>query len=351
MKNKDIILLDLFSGTGGFALGLRSAGFEFKEHYYSEIDKHCIANYSYNFPHAKYTGDIKSIHRGSIPKPNIITFGSPCQDFSLAGRRDGMEGQRSSLILEAIRLITEFRPDLFIWENVKGTFSSNAGEDFWAIIRAFAHIGGYELQWQLVNTKWLLPQNRERIYLVGSLAGRSRPEVFPITKDDILSHDSSRHESLPQYSGTITNNARLRTEDTYIKTARCITGGGHSGGLHSDATYIRKIVKPVLTPHRSKKRQNGRRFKEDGEESFTLTSQDIHGVMIDNNKETTDIRRLTEIECERLQGFPDDWTKIGIYDGQIKSISSTQRYKMIGNAVTSKMVQLIGYKITKSINP
>ena len=90
--------------------------------------------------------------------------------FSLAGKRKGMEGARSSLILEAIRLINECRPRVFIWENVKGTFSSNDGEDFAAILKAFADIGGYRLEWQLCNTSWFLPQNRERIYLSKKMA-------------------------------------------------------------------------------------------------------------------------------------------------------------------------------------
>ena len=101
-----------------------------------------------------------------------------------------------------------------------------------------------------------------------------------------------------------------------------------------------QIVKPVLTPDRLEKRQNGRRFKEDGEPAFTLSCQDQHGVMINNN-----IRRLTEIECERLQGFPDNWTEYGNYDGEIKKIAKTQRYKMIGNAVTVDIVKIIAERL------
>ena len=182
MTNKEYILLDLFSGIGGFHLGLEDSGIKFSDVYFSEIDKHAIANYKYNFPNAKYIGSVTDILSSGIKRPNIITFGSPCQDFSLAGKRAGLGGTRSSLIGFAISAISHFRPDIFIWENVKGTFSSNSGEDFWAIIKAFANIGGYEIEWQLVNTSWLLPQNRERIYLVGHLT-TSFPNwagVFPV---------------------------------------------------------------------------------------------------------------------------------------------------------------------------
>src|SRR5690606_2072474 len=141
-----------------------------------------------------YAGSVEHIQSGDIERPDIITFGSPCQDFSLAGKRKGMGGQRSSLILEAIRLISELRPSVFIWENVKGAFSSNAGADFWAILQAFAKIGGYRLEWQLLNTVWFLPQNRERIYLVGHLDGRSEPGVFPIGENSELYNETGENQ-------------------------------------------------------------------------------------------------------------------------------------------------------------
>ena len=173
-------IIDLFSGIGGFSLGFQRAGYQFTEHYFSEIDKHAIANYKHNFPHAKHIGDITTLHGGDFRDIDIITFGSPCVDFSLAGRRKGLKGSKSSLIEYAITLIANIRPSIFIWENVKGVFSSNAGADFWAILKAFTNIGGYTIEWQLLNTSWVLPQNRERLYLIGHLAGRSTPGVFPI---------------------------------------------------------------------------------------------------------------------------------------------------------------------------
>lgn len=339
---KKINIVELFSGIGGFSKGLTDAGYTFNKHYFSEIDKHAIANYKYNFNEAEYIGSVTDVRGNGIERPDIITFGSPCQDFSLAGKQLGLEGQRSVLILEAIRIIRECRPSVFIWENVKGAFSSNDGADFWAIIAAFANIGGYRLEWQLLNTSWFLPQNRERIYLIGHLTGESEPGVFPITESDF----------------GITKGA------TKTPTVRAITEGGHSGGHHSGMTLVKEVnpkisyaisatygkgkygksrgilVKPVLTPNRIEKRQNGRRFKENGEPAFTLSCQDQHGVMIDNN-----IRRLTEVECERLQGFPDDWTKFGNYDGVVKEIAKTQRYKMCGNAVTTNVVKAIGERL------
>ena len=178
---KTITLLDLFSGIGGFHLGLQLAGFKVKS-YNSEIDKYANQVYKHKFKNSTHVGSVTDVQGSELPRINAITFGSPCQDFSLAGKRKGMGGERSSLILEAIRLIKECRPDFFIWENVKGTFSSNNRQDFAAILQAFANIGGYRIEWQLLNTKWFLPQNRERVYLVGYAPGKSRGQIFPIGK-------------------------------------------------------------------------------------------------------------------------------------------------------------------------
>ena len=271
-------ILDLFSGIGGFSLGFQRAGYQFTEHYFSEIDKSAIANYKKNFPNAKYIGDITTIQPANLAGADIITFGSPCQDFSLAGKRAGLAGAKSSLIEYAIALIACVRPSVFIWENVKGVLSSNASADFWAIIQAFANIGDYTIEWQLLNTSWVLPQNRERIYLIGHLAGRSIPGVFPIRE---IAKDSFK-----------------KTRNIYDYSRTILRG-------YKNSTSIGSFIKTK------------------------------------DNK----IRYLTEIECERLQGFPDNWTQYGNYNGRIRRISKTKRYKLIGNAVTVDIIELIAKRL------
>ena len=146
-RTDGIVLLDLFSGIGGFHAGIERAGYTVRKSFYSEIEKHPIAIYQHRYPNARHLGSVESFQQWSAvegwERPNIITFGSPCQDFSLAGKRRGLDGDRSSLVQSAIDIIAKWRPDVFIWENVKGVFSSNDGSDFFAVIQAFANIGGY----------------------------------------------------------------------------------------------------------------------------------------------------------------------------------------------------------------
>ena len=441
----EINLLDLFSGMGGFHLGLKKAGFKVNA-YNSEIDKYAIQVYKQNFKNSNYVGSVTDVQGGKLPKIDAITFGSPCQDFSIAGKRKGMGGDRSSLITEAIRLIDECRPRFFIWENVKGTFSSNNGADFWAIIQAFTNIGGYRLEWQLLNTKWFLPQNRERIYLVGYTPKGSGGQIFPIT--DI---NSKINELQRQQTNTITSRYRADGQGSYIiereleeqikvksatskgyqiatkgdsinyqniksETRRGRVGKGIAQTLDTlceqavisynipEMVSVRKYevdikgLQELLKKHKKKtikqiseelsisKTQAEHWFRSDN--SFSIPPRDIwvnlkkvlgisddsfdKSIMTFEEREskyektnrvydvkgiaptitsstaderilTNRIRRLTPIECERLQGFPDDWTKFGT-EGLI---SDTQRYKMCGNAVTVNVVQAVGESIIK----
>ena len=337
-------IIDLFSGIGGFALGFQRAGYKFTEHYFSEINKKAIANYKHNFPNAKYIGDITTIQPADIAGADIITFGSPCQDFSLAGKRAGLKGNKSSLIKKAIALIADVRPSIFIWENVKGAFSSNARADFWAIIQAFANIGDYTIEWQLLNTEWVLPQNRERIYLVGHLAGRSECRVFPIGENDFVSPQKTKSQFQTQISGTLKANGNMNADDTYIQVGIYRT--------HNDGKGFREVKKNIAPTITARAREDGSgmpvirqlsRGKNKGADLKICPT--ISSNAFQENNLLDGVRRLTEIECERLQGFPDDWTQYGYYNGKIRRISKTQRYKLIGNAVTVDIVELIAKRL------
>ena len=326
-------IIDLFSGIGGFSLGFQRACYQFTKHYFSEIDKHAIANYKNNFPNAKYIGDITTIRPTDFAGADIITFGSPCQDFSFAGKRAGLAGAKSSLIEYAITLIANVRPSIFIWENVKGAFSSNAGADFWAILQAFANIGGYRLEWQLLNTSWILPQNRERIYLIGHLAGRSECGVFPITENDIKGRLNTPKDTHIQVGTYRTHNDGKGFREVKSNIAPTIPARARQDGSGM----------PVIQINPSKE-SNGR---QPYQQNRVFDERGISPALTRHNSDyaISRMRRLTEIECERLQGFPENWTQYGNYDGTIKPIAKTQRYKLIGNAVTVNIVELIAKRL------
>ena len=328
-----INLLDLFSGIGGFHKGLEQAGFEIGWNGFSDIDKYANAVYQYQYKEAISLGSVTDIQGKNLPRVDAITFGSPCQDFSIAGRRSGLEGDRSSLISEAIRLIDECQPRFFIWENVKGTFSSNNGEDFWAIIQAFTNIGSYRLEWQLLNTRWFLPQNRERLYLVGCLGKGSGRSIFPFKKTS-----SKYNKRLKKVGNIDTKGHNSIWGRVYSSDGISTTLNSEGGGLGAK-TGLYKVHTTQPRSGNPEKGGTGPLSRNDGN-TYCLDTGNSQAVEL-NHK----IRRLTPIECCRLQGFPDDWNEKGIIDGEIIKISDTQRYKQCGNAVTVNVVKAVGEKI------
>lgn len=230
-----------------------------------------------------------------------------CQDFSIAGKRAGLDGDRSSLIREIFRLLEEQkeqdRPEWLIYENVKGMLSSNRGLDYLSILSEMDRLG-YDIEWQNINSKWWVPQNRERIYTVGHLRRCGRAKIFPVTGAD---GENSLLQMIPGKQGQ-------RVYDAYgISSTISSQGGGlgaktglyaievigntspsgkgingnvyDSNGLNPKLTTNKgegnKIAIPIIDVAHLDKNQNGRRFKENGEPMFTLTAQDRHGVAIE----------------------------------------------------------------------
>ena len=377
---------ELFTGIGGFRFGIEKAIKGSECVGYSEIDKYAQAIYEYKYPGTRNYGDCGTIRSGDIPDIDLLVGGFPCQSFSIAGKRGGFSDTRGTLFFDIARLARDKQPRGLLLENVKGLLSHKDGVTFQKILEVLTDIG-YILQWEVLNSvNYGVAQNRERVFLVGHLRGQPRPEVFPVGESETISgkKDSRQQKDGKRICSTIDSRygALRNSGETYITSgtlrthkdgrgfremssdisptipARAREDGsgqpcvaiqrGHGffkGSIDEEvAPTIRgasvahnvHIVKPVLTPDRPEKRQNGRRFKEDGEPMFTLTAQDRHGIM-----ENSEIRRLTPLECERLQAFPDDWTKYGVFDGEVKEISDTQRYKCLGNAVTTSVIEYI----------
>ena len=328
MKNsrKPINHLDLFSGIGGFSLGLHRAGVYAKWIGYSDIDKNCNQVFKRRFPNAEELGSITDIRTEELPEIDIVTFGFPCQDLSVANiNRKGLKGGRSSLFFEATRIIRDKKPKYFICENVRGLFSSNKGEDFIIVLQEFADIG-YDVQWELLNTKCEggLPQNRERIYIVGHLRGESRPQVFPLGRYD---------EKTPRKS------EEIEVADWRSDEGLRVRKNGISPTLTlATPPYIVKSAALRTYPRRSNmtKEEKAKRYKRlevrNDNIANTITCAQYDSILKVENK----IRKITPVEAARLQGFPDDWN-----DCQ----SDSQRYKQFGNAITVNLAESIFRKL------
>ena len=460
--------IDLFAGVGGFRRGMELAGHKCIG--FCEWDNATVASYTSmhlltdeqrcqlaKLPLKQrqkeilkeeyrngewYAHDIRDITGDSIPRADCWCFGAPCQDFSVAGRRAGLGGDRSSPVREVFRILGEMqeadRPEWLIYENVKGMLSSNRGFDFLAILLEMDELG-YDIEWEIFNTKnFGVPQNRERVYTVGHLRAAGRAEIFPLKGADgednpvgveqIGRTDRPGRDNLNQYrvysmeatapclnkmdGGGREPHIPIQIEAHYPSgnqrsamfdadgAARTLSATDYKqpvsvmapiGGLYSnvspshfhgildDCSRCLKAEKndecvalaiPVLTPDRAEKRQNGRRFKEDGEEAFTLTSQDIHGVALgvaaSEEPESEHpgvyvqlaedcivyavwykkygcyiaIRKLTPRECFRLQGWTDEYFNRAEFVN-----SNSQLYKQAGNGVTVTVTYAIGQAI------
>lgn len=307
----------------------------------SEIDKYAKQIYRKNFgvePH----GDITKINAADVPDHDILCGGFPCQDVSIAGKREGLCGARSGLFYEIIRILREKQPELVFLENVKGLLSSDSGWDFARILIELEN-AGYLCEWEVLNTRAWLPQNRERVYLIGLLAEsrRSGRKVFPIEKSGgmvdkkepaVYTIDANYYKGPAKQSRTMIlcdscQGRKTQLRDETIAPLRANTGAGYNN-----------VVCHSTLPRNSKSGKGGT-GRLQGDDGVPSCCDAANNIAVELNQQ---IRRLTPTECERLQGFPSEWTAGGIDEsGNLIQISDTQRYKSLGNAVSVPVIEYI----------
>ena len=435
MGDVRVKFIDWFAGIGGFRRGMELAGHECVG--FCEFDKFATASYISmhlltdeqrkklnELPQKKrqkeilkdeyrngewYANDVRRVCADDIPKADCWCFGFPCQDISVAGKQLGFQGNRSSLFFRVVYLVgqlkEEDKPTYLFIENVKNLLSVNGGWDFARLLIEMEQ-GGYDAEWQVLNSKdFGVPQNRERCFIVGHLRGRGSAKVFPVERADgenrvqIIGHKDGyrrntqvfdqngitetldtaqgggrgHHVALPCFMDLAYQGKPVTTDVSRTILARYYKG---CSNIHENSG----IAIPILAPDRTEKKQNGRRFKEDGEPMFTLTGQDRHGVGIeplgvlrnvrsDYRKEIANtldtscnqgifvqvsddlivyavwyekyqcyiaIRRLTPKECFRLQGWTDDYFEKAQFVN-----SDSQLYKQAGNGVTVNVIEAI----------
>jgi DNA (cytosine-5)-methyltransferase 1 len=463
--------IDFFAGIGGFRRGMELAGHTCAG--FCEQDEFAAASYTSmhlitegqrgklsEMPFRKrrkeilkeeyrngewYAGDIRKVDARSLPSAECWCFGAPCQDFSTAGKRKGLRGDRSILVREIFRLLEEqkeeSRPEWLIYENVKGMFSSNRGLDYLSILSELDRLG-YDIEWQNINSAWFVPQNRERIYTIGHLRRRGARKILPVNGTDEENNVLQLGNYLPTSKRENPNQGRIYDIDGISPCLNKMDGGGrepsvalkcfidmnygagikitekaraiqsrynkgisnrvgetsgvgvlfHEDILPAGKNYNQKntvhfaggisgtlvsnghsgnepkIAASVLTPERAEKRQNGRRFKENGEPMFTLTGQDRHGVAVSVPTSVENpgngiyvqlpgdltvyavwyekyqcyiaVRKLTPKECFRLQGWEDVYFERAAFVN-----SDSQLYKQAGNGVTVPVVRAVAEKL------
>ena len=265
--------LDLFAGIGGFRLGMEFAGHECIG--FCEIDKYARASYKaiHNTEGEIELHDITRVADESIRgfgSVDVICGGFPCQAFSIAGHRRGFEDTRGTLFFEICRFASILRPKYLFLENVRGLLNHDGGATFETIIRTLDGLG-YDVEWQVLNSKnFGVPQNRERVFIIGHLRGQCTRNIFPISGES----QSTSNQSVVKI-GNVNPSGNGMNGEVY-------QANGLAPTLTTNKGEGQKIAIPVLTPDRAEKRQNGRRFKTDGEPMFTLTAQDRHGVVVEN---------------------------------------------------------------------
>ena len=366
--------LDLFAGIGGFRLGMESVGHECVG--FCEIDKFARASYKaiHNTEGEIELHDITTVTdeliRG-IGHVDIICGGFPCQAFSIAGKRKGFEDTRGTLFFEIARFASILRPRLLFLENVKGLLNHNGGDTFETILSALDELG-YDAEWQVLNSKnFGVPQNRERVFIIGHLRGRSIRTIFPLggndkTTDceqqkikkvgnirkkgksqsgDVVSIDSLA----PTLCSTTTQKDPLKVAipGGLAPTLSTMQGRGQEPKIIQKARGFNKGAQHSIAPTLSSNSWQENNLvkvvdfynKITKDEVGTLTSSGGGSTVRAGSFGITDgyrIRKLTPRECWRLQGFPD-WA----FDKAQEVNSNSQLYKQAGNSVTVNVIAAI----------
>ena len=407
---RGMTFIDFFAGIGGFHSGFEKAGMKCIG--WCEFDKYAQKSYRaiYDTEGLWFKDDVRKVRGWELPGATVWTFGFPCQDVSIAGKQKGIKrGTRSGLFFEIMRLLDEAeenKPRWIIAENVKNLLSIEGGWGFFTVLSEMAE-RGYSVGWRVYNSKdYGVPQNRERVYIAGHLGKTGGRELLPKARKSeraikqVIGGAQGERVYEPNISCTLSSQGGgcgaktglyrfidFSKKDTQTtEHSRCLTAR-YDRGISNRAGESSGVM-AVLTPNRTERRQNGRRVKEPGEPSFTLTAQDRHGIMIKNatkkgyeiarkgdgvdiaypnsdtrcgrvqkqlsntvktqsnlgvvleNESICYIRKLTPKECWRLQGFTDEQ-----YEKAAAVNSKSQLYKQAGNAVTVNVTYEIGKHI------
>jgi len=435
--------ISLFAGVGGFDKGLEQAGHECVAQV--EWDKNAAGVLKHRWPNVPLFCDVSKVTADDLPDADFITYGFPCQDLSVAGKREGLDGKRSGLFYEACRIIKELAERairrggasgnrfIAVAENVKGLLSSGDGYDFARCIRELHNIGASEVGWSVLDSQFFgVPQRRKRVFLVADFGGESTSEILAFS-EGMSGHPPPSREAGKGTAGDATKGVgEGGAFSDGSQTSSSLTTRCHDQFMPDKGNFCAVIQaqdKPKAMPidtmtiqgRPSDSGRQGKGYGEEGDPSFTLSKGHSHAVVSWNGdttpkasedvsvtlrsqqggegvgvaftasdrsnkaawegdisgtincqmnsessnlqmgvRENLTVRRLTPIECERLQGFPDNWTSEKMEltlegdewkaTGKVVKQADGPRYKAMGNAVTVNVAEWIGKQIGKVLN-
>jgi DNA (cytosine-5)-methyltransferase 1 len=342
---------DAFHGIGGFRYGLEQAGMKCVGG--CEIDKYACQAYGVINNEQCEPTDITTVDPVRLPNFDVFVGGFPCQDLSIAGQRKGFDGKRSVLFFEILRICEVKRPTYILLENVTGLFSHNNGETFGTVLKSLDELG-YDAEWQVHNSAAYVPQNRERVFIIGHLRGRSTRTIFPFGNENsnpikIVGKLAEGFREINQVLDTSGISTCLKTmqggclepkvlvtrdyDQLHVRDVVTCLDANYAKGLDNHQART-GVMEPVVSidMKAEKSTTRGGMFKEE----YTGALDHNCNIAVTQGYR---IRKLTPLECFRLQSYPDEW----YYKLKEAGISDSQLYKMAGNGVSS----IVAFEIAK----
>lgn len=363
----------LCSGIEAASVAWEPLGFQ--PVFFSEIEPFPCAVLAHHYPVVPNYGDMTKFKEWPNESIDLMVGGTPCQSFSVAGLRKGLDDPRGNLMLTYLAITHRYRPRWLVWENVPGVLSSNAGRDFGTFLAGLADIG-YGFAYRILDAQHFgVPQRRRRVFVVGHLGNWQRAAAVLFERESLSGHLAPRRKTTKDLAACLTTGTGQRydaetetlipvTEHQHggfkpgIGTLRA-AGGSNGGGSetlivhgrqdpctsdkaftldcqHSGNTNVLCINANIINKT-DKSGGNGLGVSNTG---YTLTANDRHAV-----QQGSHVRRLTPTECERLQGFPDGYTQIPYRNKPAENCPDSPRYKAIGNSMAVPVMRWIGERI------
>ena len=316
---------------------------------FSEIDPFCSAVLEHHYPNIINLGDFTEITKHDVQEttPDLLVGGTPCQSFSISGLRKGLREDRGNLSLEFIRLAQRLCPTWILWENVTGVLSSEGGRDFGTFLGGLAEFG-YGFAYRVLDTQYVrterfpraIPQRRRRVFVVGYLGDWRNPAKVLFDGEALSSNSKPSRKQRETSSRSTTH--RITRSDKYVQDEIASTVRARDWKEPTDL-----VINPdePMAIQAGNTNCNGIGLNQEGV-SYTLTAGDRHSVYMDGVVPRNKIiRRLTPLECERLQGFSDNFTQIPYRGKSADQCPIAPRYEALGNSMSVNVMEFLGKRI------